>query len=99
MNIIKKISSDLLALYGSIISFIYFVTLLIISHFNIRYVLIGVFIELLTIPFLLLVLFLTFYAIKNIFKGKPSAKYNSCISLLFLITTIILLVKATFYDS
>ena len=98
MKIIKKISSDVLVLYGSIISFIYFITLLIISHFKIRFVLIGVFVELLTIPFILLLLFLTFYSIRKIFKGKMDAKSNSFISLAILITTIVMLVIATIYD-
>ena len=91
----KKLSNDKLILLSSIATFIYFMSLVALSHYEIDIIVLGVFIELLTIPFILLLLFLAFLSIKNTIKSKFNIKSNYFISFLLLGLTIIILIVAT----
>ncbi len=89
----KNLFSVKMTLYGSILSLIYFISLKLISDFNIEYTLIGVFSELLTIPFVLLAIILSIISILNWKKEK--FKWNSTyfISLIFTMLTFSLIVS------
>lgn len=94
----KKLTTDKLILLGSFSCLIYFMTLTILSHYEIHLRMLGVFIELLTIPLIILLLFLTFFSLKNNIKNKFNIKSNYFISFLLLGLTIIILTISTIYD-
>ena len=98
MKKIKNLSNDKLILLGSTSTFIYFLILIILSRYEINITVLGVFIELLTIPFILLLLLLTFLSIKSNIKTKFNIKSNYFISFSLLLLIIILLVIATIYE-
>jgi hypothetical protein len=91
----KKPISDKLILYGSIVSLVYFIIVIAFSYFEIYNVIIGVFTELLTIPFLLFVLFITFVSIKRIIKERTVVTSSPFISFILSLITIIILIIAT----
>jgi hypothetical protein len=91
----KKQNSNKLMLYGSVVALVYFLTVIALSYFEIYNVFIGVFMELLTIPFLLLVLFITFVSIKRIIKVGIVVTSSPFISFILSLITIIILIIAT----
>ncbi len=93
----KKLTNDKLIFLSSIITFIYFITLLTLWYYKINIIILGVFIELLTIPFILLLLSLTFLSIKGSTKTKFNIKSNYFISLLLLSLIIIILIVLSFF--
>lgn len=94
---LKNRQTSKLILLGSLICLIYFTALLLLSHYKINIAILGVLIELLTIPFLLLLILLLFISIKNIIKNKFSLKSNYSLSTLVLALIIIMLTLATIY--
>ncbi len=78
--------------FGSVLITCYFIGLQLISYFEIKAVLIGVFGELLTIPALIAVPVLLFLSVKN--WKKEAWKINSMyvVSILLLVATITSLV-------
>ena len=93
--ILKKTPADKIILISSVICFIYFVSLITLSHYEVQIEIVGVFVELLTIPFVILLLLLVFLSIKNSVKTKFSIKSSYFISFLLLVLTIIILTTAT----
>ncbi len=89
---LKKQTNDKLVLLGAIACLMYFTALVVLSRYEINIIIVGVFIELLTIPFILLLVFLTFTSIKNNIKNKFNIKSNYFFSLLLLVFTIIMLI-------
>lgn len=93
--ILKKIPTDKFIIIGSFICFIYFISLVLLSHYKVQITILGVFIELLTIPLILLLIFLTFISIYKIIKAKFNIKSSYYISFLLLLLTIIILIVDT----
>ncbi len=91
----KKPTPNKLMLYGSIVSLVYFLTVIVFYYFEIYNVIIGVFRELLTIPFLLFVLFITVVSIKKIIKERTVVASSPFISLILSLITITILIIAT----
>jgi len=89
----KNLFSNKIILYGSIISLIYFISLKLISDFNITHTLIGVFGELLTIPFIILTIVFTIMSILNWKKEKFKLNSTYFISLIFTVLTIALVIS------
>ncbi len=78
---LKNLKNDKLILLGAIICLIYFVCLVTLSYYNVNIKILGVFIEPLTIPFIILLLFLTFFlSIKTL---KTSSILNQVTSVQF----------------
>ncbi len=93
INYLKKtINNGKFILLGAIACLIYFTFLKILYLYEIDVIIFGVFIELLTIPFILLLGLLTFVSIKNNIKNKFNIKSNYFFSLLLLVLTIIILI-------
>lgn len=65
---------------------LYFISIALINFFKIDFVLIGVFRELLTIPFLIALLVLVFIGVKNVMT-QPRNRLNSISVFLLIITT------------
>ncbi len=80
-----------LVLIGSILSFFYFFSYLLISYFEVHNVLINSLAELLTIPFAFLLLTVTFMSIKNWIKEKFAWFSIYLASLLFSILAMVIL--------
>ncbi|GAA3619407.1 hypothetical protein GCM10022397_01570 [Flavivirga jejuensis] len=95
---LKKTTNSKLVLLGAIICLIYFILLVILSIYKVDIIILGVLIELFTIPFILLLLFLTFISIKNNIKNRFNIKSNYFFSFLLLGLSIIILTIATIYD-
>ena len=77
----------------------YFTFLVILSLFDeVDIIIFGVFIELLTIPFLLLLIFLIFITVENNIKNKFNIHSNHFFSFLLLVSTIIILAIASIYN-
>ena len=98
MNSDNKFTLNSLILYGSILSFFYFLVMLIIHYLKIDFVIVGVFVEILTIPFMLLLLFLTLYSIVEIFNRKMEIKSKNFVAFIILIVTVTMLSVATIFD-
>ena len=95
LQISRKIPTDKFILIGSFICFIYFLSLVMLSHYKVQITILGVFIELLTIPLILLLIFLTFISIKNSIQTQFNIKSSYYISFLLLLITIIILTLDT----
>lgn len=84
---------------SSVVTLFYFLILLSISYFQLKNVIISVFAQILTIPFLVILLFLTFVSIKNWSKEKFKFTSIYLSSTTINLITIILLILATVFDS
>ncbi len=82
---IKNLVFNRKILIGTLITLMYFLFLLLRLHFKINYVIIGVFTELLTIPFFIIPFILLYLSIKNWSKEKWNFKSINIISLIILI--------------
>lgn len=94
---IKKMNNDKLILLSSIVCLIYFSLLIILSIYDIKLVAVGALVELLTIPFIIILLLLTGYSINKSIKNKFNVKSKYFISTIVFLVTIILLIASTIY--
>jgi len=76
--------------FGSVLILGYFISLQLLSYFDIKVVIIGVFVELLTIPFLLGIPVLLFLSIKFWKKENWILKSSYVISVIALLISIII---------
>lgn len=93
-----KFDSNRLLLYGSILAFLYFIALLFISIINLNVTIINAIAELLTIPFILLLIFITIFSAIKISREKLNADSPVFKGLLLSILTIVLLILATIFE-
>ena len=94
----NKIFSNKIMLYGSIMTLIYFLLLRYVHIAKIDVVIIGVFVELLTIPFILLLLLITFFSVRKIIVETSGIKFITIFTLSLSILTIALLVFLTIFE-
>lgn len=80
---------------ASLFVLLYFIFLVVISNYNVNIILLGVIVELLTIPFLILLLILFIKSIRDLIKSKFKIKSNSFVSFVLTIITILMLVIVT----
>lgn len=95
----SKISMDKKLLLGSIVSLIYFLSLMTISYLKVEIILIGVLVELLTIPFVFLLVILFYLSFKNWRKEQLVLRSNYLTPFVVTSLNIALLVVATLCDS
>lgn len=93
-----KLVSNKVLFYGSVITLLYFLSLLFINIIDLDVVIIRVFAELLTIPFVLLLIFITIFSIIKLIKEKIYMRSDAFKALLLSITTIVLLILATIFE-
>lgn len=80
---------------GNVFALLYFIGLYFVYHYQVDYVLIGVFVELLTIPFLLLLPFSLIYSIVEFFRKKHGILLLGIF--IFSIVTILFNIIVTIY--
>lgn len=90
-----KSKNSTLILFGSILTFFYFLSIVILSKFSFDSIIIGVFRELLTIPLLLLLFVLLLLSIRGLIKNKFKVKSNYFVSFISTITTSLMLILVT----
>jgi hypothetical protein len=94
----KKLTVNKLLLYWSFSTLIYFILLKIVNDFELdTIVIVGVFKELLTIPFLILLIVVFIALVIRCIKDKFTLKSTNLLSLLFITISIILMIKSIFY--
>lgn len=94
----KYMVSNKVLLYGSMLTFFYFMFLLLISAIDLNVTIIGVLAEMLTIPFLVLLAALTIFSLVGFSKEKFNIRSLSFIAMLLSMATIVLLLIATLFE-
>lgn len=91
----NKLVSNRVLLYGSVAAFLYFSSLIVLSVVDLKVTMVGVFAELLTIPFILLLVFISISSFVKLRKKNFDLRTATFITFLLSILTIALLLLAT----
>ena len=95
----NKNRTEKLILFASITTLFYFLLLLSISYFKIENVILNVFAQILTIPFLIFLIISLIASIKNWHKTRFTLNSKYFITTIINLLTVILLVLATIFDA
>ncbi len=90
-NFIAKLQTNTQILLGSIVCFLYFITLHLLYNYNIDFPLIRFFGELITIPFVLLTASLLVYTIYLLSTKKQNINLKLGTAIIFLIAALFLI--------